>query len=133
MSRMTVRPLIHKYLTDHPGEVLHVATMMEDLDLTKGQVQQGMGWMIDKGIVEPIIRGNSWTYRPKPIQQPPLSDYHFEGDPRPGETVEVIDDVEANGVEGDLMEILRCLNDGRVLLQNAEGVLFVAERLEIKK
>jgi hypothetical protein len=126
---MSVRPVLMKYLTDHPGEVLHLATMMEDLRLTKQQVQQCMGWMIDKGQAEAIVRGSSWIYRPPRIEDPaPLSAYHFEGDPRPGDVVEP---VETNGVEGDLMEIVRCLNDGRVLLQNSDGVLFVATRMDV--
>lgn len=137
VTRVSIRPALVKYLTDHPGEVLHVGDIMEDLGLNRAQVQQGMTWMMDKGLATAMVRGSSWTYRPPKIDRP------VDGDPEPGQVVRAV----ANGVieegqlaeivadsvgPGDLMEVIRCLKNGDILLEDNDGTLFVATRLEIK-
>jgi hypothetical protein len=138
---MRVRPLIMEYLTGHPGEYLHLATMTTDLGLTVAQVQQGMMHFVDKGLVEIVVRGNTWFYEPKVKTDPiPDSEFHYEVDPLPGETVEAItvapvdkgQAVQYVKETGDLFEVVKYLNSGKMLLQNSEGVLYVAERLGVQ-
>lgn len=137
MGRMTVRPLLIKYLTEHPDDIIHVSAMETDLGLTRAQVQQGMTYLMDKGVAEAVVRGSAWRYVPPSNEvRLPDSAFHFEGDPVPGETVEVIQGpasgrIAENGSPGDLMEVVKCLNGGKILLQDNDGVLFVATRLDV--
>lgn len=128
-KRMSVRPKLMVYLTEHIGETVHLETIMSDLDLDRGQVQQGMLHFSDKGIVEIVIRGNSWRYQPKPDVPPQLGDLATVQAVASG-PIAVGQVVEAVQTPGDLFEVIKCLNDGRLLLQDDQGDLFVAKRLE---
>lgn len=134
MTRVSVRPALVRYLTDHPGEVLHIDDIMEDLKLTRAQVQQGMTWMMDKGLAEAMVRGSSWIYRPPRTEDPELQSGQVvqavaSGPVEEGQLVEIVADSVG---PGDLMEVIRCLKNGDVLLEDKDGTLFVATRLEIK-
>lgn len=135
--RATIRPVLLEYFMNRPGEVVHINTIMSELELSRAQVQGGMRSLLDKGLVNTVLMGNAWEYR-VPNKEPgaPLSAYHFEGDPMPGETVKAVANGEMVKVvdpaePGDLMEIVKCLNDGRILLQDNQGDLFVATRLGV--
>jgi hypothetical protein len=131
MSRATVRPVVWEYLTDRPGEEIHLNTMHIDLGLTRNQIQQGMLYLVDRGLVEPVIRGNSWRYLGLKIDQVDS----------PEEDLPVVKAVASQPIAagalvqyvktpGDLFEVVQCLKDGRLLLQDPDGVLYVAKKLE---
>lgn len=141
MGRMTVRPVLWKYMTDHVGEYVHAGTMTSDLGLTKQQVQQGMLHLADKGLVRIVVRGSSWVYEgAQPVEKIDDTEFHYEGDPLPGESPKAVNGVEVETGQkvpyvqgsGDLMEIIKCLNNGDILLQDSNGTLYVATRLEVK-
>jgi hypothetical protein len=135
MGRATVRPKIWKYLTERPGEEIHVDTMASDLGLDRSQVQQGMRYLVDKNLVEQVIQGNSWRYQGR------KADFVEEPVPVPEGDLEAVKAVASVPTQagvvvefvkslGDLFEVVKCLNDGRLLLQDSEGVLYVAKKLE---
>jgi hypothetical protein len=131
MGRATVRPKIWKYLTERPGEEIHADTMAYDLDLTRSQVQQGMRYLVDKNLVEQVLQGNSWRYQGRkadPVEEPKeelaVVKAVASTPIQAGVMVEFV-----NG-QGDLLEVIRCLNDGRLLLQDSGGVLYTAKKLE---
>jgi predicted transcriptional regulator len=145
---MTVRPMIWEYLTDRPGEEIHLNTMVMDLDLTRSQIQQGMRYLVDKGFVDQVIQGNSWRYLPKQTWTEGIDFHRVDGKfvegPAPvlsEGALTVVKAVAAGDIEkgqavqyvktvGDLFEVIKNLNDGRLLLQDSEGVLYVAKKLE---
>jgi len=138
MARATVRPVLWRYLTDRPGEEIHADTMGSDLGLTRGQIQQGMRFLVDKGLVEQVIQGNSWRYRGvKADQVEGLVDEAVT----PKEELATVKAVASQPITagvlveyvktpGDLFEVIRCMNDGRLLLEDLDGNLYVAKKLE---
>jgi hypothetical protein len=148
MGRMIVRPVIWEYMTSHIGEHVHVNTIASDLGLKKAQVQQGMLHLVDKGLVKIIIRGSSWVYEgPQPVEKIDDSEFHYEvdpagggADPLPGQTVKAVASgsigrgqlVEYVQGPGDLLEVVKCLNNGEILLQDSNGTLYVATKLDVR-
>lgn len=113
MGRMPVRSMVMEFLAQHVDQVVHVDQVMEDLGLDKVQVQQGMNHLLNKGVVEAVVRGNAWIYRARITNGP----------------VEVVE-VPAGDL-GGFMEIVKPLNDGRILLQDTHGALFIATKVEL--
>lgn len=126
---MSVRPKIMVYLTEHIGETVHVETIMSDLGLERSQVQQGMLYFSTRGLVETILGGNSWRYRPEPEEpvEPVTAPAVTAVAASPiviGQTVQYV------RAPGDLFEVVNVLKNGKLLLQDDQGELFVARKLE---
>lgn len=135
MGRASVRPRLWKYLTERVGEEIHASTMGSDLGLTRPQIQQGMLYFADRGLVETVVRGNSWRYLGM------TADDLDVADDTPKEELAIVKAVASGPIEagsmveyvklpGDLFEVVKCLNDNRLLLQDPDGDLYVAKKLE---
>lgn len=132
MARVSVRPVLLKYLTGNIGEVVHLDTMINDTGLRKTQVQQGMFRLAEAGVVEVVLHSNAWIYRPPQVSnEPPPSE--TDVDNAVAKTREIADRAETPATAStdlDLFEMVKCLNDGRLLIQDPEGVLYIARKLD---
>lgn len=105
----SVTPRVVEYLTEHPNQIVHRSKMAKALGLRENQVSQAM-YNLRKSSprvwahVEVIHTANSWRYTPEEVQTTQSS-------------------------RGEQFIKVGVRTDGSVLLEDADGNLYVAKPL----